>query len=248
MKAIIVEQCYKQNLNLLLRKVQLNPVKNWLQYSHVIALLPAICFVCCNAQTPLAAPQFVTMSQYAVTVASTDQSTARQRRFFCVAAFTLSCIVATPQTSSHRQLPSKASGNRQQIMLEWPIKTTPYLLDLRQEPSSATDRSHEMFFDQGAWLGYALPPGSDTGTGSVGPFLSASGPGRWVGARFATAQLADAITGKPIRLSACDHGGTGIVLTETLFYATASTALVRVTVKATHTMAVQLSLGGTQSA
>jgi putative isomerase len=185
----------------------------------------------------------------------------RQRRLLCVAAFILSCLVASAQTKSHRQLRSKGASNRQQIMLEWPIKTPPDLLDLRQEPSSATDRSHEMFFDQGAWHGYALPGASDTGTGFVGPFLSASGPGRWAGGRFATAQLADAVTGKPIRLSACDHGGTflpgalarqacgtGIVLTETLFYATASTTLVRVTIRAPHTMAVRLSLGGTQSA
>ena len=185
----------------------------------------------------------------------------RQRKLFCVTAFILSCLVARAQTRLRDQFGSEDSGNRQQITLDWPIKTTPDLLDLRHEPNSPTDRSHEMFFDQGAWHGYALPGPSDAGTGFVGPFLGASGPGRWTGGRFATAELADAVTGKSIRLSACDHGGTflpgalarqacgaDIVLTETLFYATASTTLVRVTLKATHTMAVRLNLGGTQSA
>jgi putative isomerase len=188
-------------------------------------------------------------------------SFANKRLLFCAAAFTMPCIVASAQTTTPRQPRSGAASTLQQMTLEWPIRTMRDLVDLHQEPSSATDRSHEIFFDQGAWHGYALPGTSDAATGFVGPFLSASGPGRWAGERFATAALADAVTGQSIQLSACDHGGSflpgalarqacgpGIVLTETLFYATASTALVRVTVEATHTMAIRLSLGGTQSA
>ena len=48
-------------------------MKNWLQYPHVTTIVLATCSVFCNAQKPSAAPQFITMPQYAVTVASSDQ-------------------------------------------------------------------------------------------------------------------------------------------------------------------------------
>ena len=146
------------------------------------------------------------------------------------------------------------------VKLDWPVKKMPNLLDLHHEPASATDRTHEMFFDQGAWHGYALPDVSDTGTGFVGPFLGATGGGRWEGRRFATVELVDARTQTGLPLTACDGGGvslpgalareacgTGLVVTETLFYASASTALVRVSIQADHDMAVHLTLGGKQS-
>jgi putative isomerase len=144
--------------------------------------------------------------------------------------------------------------------LDWPIQEMPNLLNLHHEPESATDRSHEMFFDQGAWHGYALPPNNDTGTGFVGPFLGATDGGLWAGSRFATVALNNSVSKNPIPLYACDSGGVslpgaltrqacggGIVVTETLFYPSASTTLVRVTITSSQAKSVQLTVGGNQS-
>ncbi len=143
---------------------------------------------------------------------------------------------------------------------EWPVQGFADVLDLHQEPQSATDRSHEMFFDEGAWHGYALPPRGDQGTGFVGPFLSATGAGIWAGRRFGTVELSDSRTRKPVALTACDGGGvslpgalarracgSGVTVSETLFYASASTALVRVMVRAAEPVALTLKLGGEQT-
>ena len=142
------------------------------------------------------------------------------------------------------------------IHLDWPVRDMSDLLDLHHESVSATDRSHEMFFDEGAWHGYALPPANDTGTGFIGPFLGATDGGRWAGGRFGTVAVADAITGATIPLSACDHGGVslpgalarqacgpGLILTETLFYAAPSATLIRVTLTAASPRTLRVTLG-----
>lgn len=154
---------------------------------------------------------------------------------------------------------ANAQGPITHLRLDWPVQQMPNLLDLHHEPESDTDRSHEMFFDQGAWHGYALPSSDDPGTGFVGPFVGATAGGRWAGSRFATVALTDAHTGQAIPISACDHGGvslpgalarqacgTGILVTETLFYASASTTLVRISFVAEHDMSVHVTLGGRQ--
>ncbi len=154
---------------------------------------------------------------------------------------------------------AKAKSLVTPLRLEWPVQQMPNLLDLHHEPEFATDRSHEMFFDQGAWHGYALPSADDTGTGFAGPFLGASAGGRWAGSRFATVALSDAQTGKAIPISACDHGGVSlpgalarqacgveILVSETLFYASASTTLVRISLIANHATSVRVTLGGQQ--
>ncbi|RRA48519.1 trehalase family glycosidase [Acidipila sp. EB88] len=173
----------------------------------------------------------------------------RSRRLTVVAAAIL--VSCTPQCA--------LASNGSAVRAEWPIQDMPNLLDLHHEPASPSDRSPAMFFDQGAWHGYALPSIADASTGFIGPFLGATGGGLWTGGRFAVLTLHDATTGKAIPLAACDDGGValagalvrnacgaGIAATETLFYASASTTLVHVTLRADHPTLVRVSLGGTQ--
>ena len=54
------------------------------------------------------------------------------------------------------------------------------ILDMRGAPKTAADRSFNIFFDNGAWHGYSLPPASDGGTGFSGPFVHSLGEGKWV--------------------------------------------------------------------
>lgn len=142
------------------------------------------------------------------------------------------------------------------VDVEWPIQIYANLLDLHHEPTSPTDRSHEIFFDEGSWQGYALPSKNDSGTGFVGPFLTAGAEGKWLGGRFASVELTDLRSNQPINLVGCDNGGVSLLgalarkacgveinVKETLFFASASTALVRVTVTAGQTRKVRLSLG-----
>ena len=178
---------------------------------------------------------------------------------------TLLCITclgfsAFAQSSATHLSNDAAAERSHSLRAEWPIETNADLFDLHQEPQSATDRSHDMFFDQGAWHGYALPNVSDTGTGFVGPFLAATGPGIWAGRRFALVQLTNAQTHQPIKLVACDQGGValpgalarqacavGLVVKETLFYAAASTTLVRVTLAVTQPLTIHMAFAGEQS-
>lgn len=137
-----------------------------------------------------------------------------------------------------------------------PVEGTRYLdlLDMHAAPRSATDRSFNIFFDAGSWQGYSLPRSGDTTTGFVGPFVGTLAQGRWAGARFARLSLSD-IEGKPITLHAfVGHSApgyltrlfdaSGLRVRETLFFAIASTAMVRIDLTASKATDVRLAISG----
>jgi putative isomerase len=126
------------------------------------------------------------------------------------------------------------------------------VLDMRGTPKTAMDRSFNIFFDNGAWHGYSLPPASDSGTGFVGPFVHSLGEGRWTGTRFAQMTLRDAASHQDITLAADEsHAAPGYLFrryssadlqaSQTLFFADSWRALVRI--ELTSTVARDLDLG-----
>ncbi len=152
-------------------------------------------------------------------------------------------------------------SSRAEAAAGWPVRAPADLLDLHAQPASRTDRTYGIFFDEGAWQGYSLPARGDAGTGFIGPFLSATGAGVWGGRQFATIAVADAASDREIALAACDGGGTalpgalerracgaGLEVRETLFFASAGTALVRVSLIATRAETLRVSIGGEQFA
>lgn len=129
------------------------------------------------------------------------------------------------------------------------------LLDLHGMPKTATDRSFNIFFDAGAWHGYSLPPAGDATTGFVGPFVHSLGNGQWVGMRFAQVALRDAADGHDIALTPDEShaapgylvrsfSGPDLVLRQTLFFADAWHALVRIELTATRTQQLELAVTG----
>ncbi|QNN45311.1 glycoside hydrolase [Thermomonas brevis] len=120
-----------------------------------------------------------------------------------------------------------------------PVDPYADVLDLRGTPAKAGDRGFNIFFDAGAWHGYSLPAVGDAGSGFSGPFVHSVGPGRWAGRRFARVVLKDAGGGDAIMLrevaSRAAPGylerrfeGDGLALRQTLFFADARRALVRI--------------------
>lgn len=112
------------------------------------------------------------------------------------------------------------------------------VLDLRGTPAKADDRGFNILFDAGAWHGYSLPAAGDAGSGFSGPFVHSVGAGRWAGRRVARVVLREA-GGDAIALrDVASHAGpgylqrrfegSGLVLRQTLFFADARRALVRI--------------------
>lgn len=118
------------------------------------------------------------------------------------------------------------------------------ILDYRGSPSDTKDRSFNIFFDAGAWHGYSLPPQEDAQTGFVGPFVHSLHGGRWVGDRFAQIELRDARNGAAIALDVIasesgpgylrrEFAAPGLRLRQTLFFADAWQAVVRIELEST---------------
>jgi putative isomerase len=118
------------------------------------------------------------------------------------------------------------------------------LLDMHGSPRTPTDRSFNIFFDDGAWQGYSLPPADDPSTGFTGPFVHSLGDGRWVGLRFAELTLHDAARGGAIVPAPTgshaepgylqrEFSAPGLTVRETLFFADSAHALVRIELRST---------------
>ncbi|WP_158628732.1 MGH1-like glycoside hydrolase domain-containing protein [Dyella choica] len=129
------------------------------------------------------------------------------------------------------------------------------VLDMHGMPASPADRSFNIFFDAGAWYGYSLPPAGDDGSGFVGPFVHSLGDGRWVGKHFARLALRDAASHRDIPLAPTEsHAAPGYLVrrfvssdlsvSQILFFANSWHALVRVELKASRTLDIDLGLVG----
>ena len=113
------------------------------------------------------------------------------------------------------------------------------VLDMRGTPAKADDRGFNILFDAGAWHGYSLPAEGDMGSGFSGPFVHSVGAGRWAGRRVARVVLQEVGSGDAIALrEVASHAapgylqrhfeGAGVTLRQTLFFADAQRALVRI--------------------
>jgi putative isomerase len=129
------------------------------------------------------------------------------------------------------------------------------VLDMHGMPASPTDRSFNIFFDAGAWHGYSLPPADDGGTGFIGPFVHSLGEGQWTGRRFALLELKDAARLRAITLAPiASHAGPGYLLRrfaapdvrveQTLYFADARHALVRIKVMANRAIDIDVAVSG----
>ncbi len=129
------------------------------------------------------------------------------------------------------------------------------LLDMHGSPVSAQDRSFDIFFDEGAWQGYSLPPIEDRKTGFIGPFVHSWGSGRWAGKRFAQLSLRSGVGHIPIVLrSVSSHAAPGylvrsfvaphLVVSETLFYADSWSALVRISLTSRESQSINITIRG----
>jgi putative isomerase len=127
------------------------------------------------------------------------------------------------------------------------------VLDMHGTPASAADRSFNIFFDAGAWHGYSLPLASDAGSGFSGPFVHSIGAGRWAGRRLAQVTLAPPGGGAVITLrevgSQAGPGylqrhfqGQGLQLRQTLFFADAQRALVRIELESSTSRALDVAV------
>ncbi len=129
------------------------------------------------------------------------------------------------------------------------------VLDMRANPSNSHDRRFNIFFDQGAWHGYSLPPRADAATGFVGPFVHALDAGTWAGARFGTLELHDPGDGRPVALTP-DSGhampgylerrfhGDGLQVRQQLLFADGWRALVRIRIQSPRSRDVRVAVGG----
>ena len=129
------------------------------------------------------------------------------------------------------------------------------VLDMHGTPADASDRSFNIFFDAGAWHGYSLPQAGDVTSGFSGPFVHSLQDGRWAGRRFAQMQLRDAVSGQEIALSPLEaHAGPGYLMRsyaadglqvrQTLFYADARLAVVRMELSSSVARDARLSILG----
>lgn len=127
------------------------------------------------------------------------------------------------------------------------------VLDMHGTPATPADRSFNIFFDAGAWHGYSLPLASEAGSGFSGPFVHSIGAGRWAGRRFAQVMLKQAGSDAAIQLrDVGSHAGPGylqrrfegggVQLRQTLFFADAQRALVRIELEASTSRALDVSV------
>lgn len=130
------------------------------------------------------------------------------------------------------------------------------LLDMHGTPASPVDRSFNIFFDDGAWQGYSLPPVDYARTGFVGPFVHSWQRGKWAGVGFARLSVHHAVDYKPIALRKLSghaapgylvrtFAGTGLRVRETLFFADSWSALVRITLRSQTRQSVLIAVEGT---
>jgi putative isomerase len=129
------------------------------------------------------------------------------------------------------------------------------VLDMHGMPSTSTDRSFNIFFDQGAWHGYSLPPAGDQATGFIGPFVHSLGDGQWVGKRFAQLVLKDAASHQDITLVPVQsHAAPGYLVRrfvsprvsvgQIFFFANSWHALARIELTAKRAMDIDLGITG----
>ena len=113
------------------------------------------------------------------------------------------------------------------------------VLDMHGTPAAANDRSFNILFDAGAWHGYSLPRAGEVASGFSGPFVHSLGEGRWAGRRLAQVTLRPTGNTAAIVLREVEsHAGPGYLqrrfegegvrLRQTLFFADAQRALVRI--------------------
>lgn len=129
------------------------------------------------------------------------------------------------------------------------------VLDMHGMPRSPNDRSFNIFFDQGAWHGYSLPPAGDKASGFVGPFVHSLGEGQWAGTRFAQLVLRNATSQQPIALVPAEsHAAPGylvrrffspqVSVDQIFFFADSWHAIARIELTATHAMDIELGVQG----
>lgn len=129
------------------------------------------------------------------------------------------------------------------------------LLNMHGSPTNISDRSFNIFFDEGAWQGYSLPPSKDLQTGFIGPFVHSWGNGKWAGTEFAEVSLKQSNNPKRIPLKELSgysapgylerrFSGQGLKVTETLFFANSSSALVRIKIKSNTERELRVSISG----
>lgn len=133
------------------------------------------------------------------------------------------------------------------------------VLNMHGMPQDSHDRRFNIFFDQGAWHGYSLPPeaGDDegNGTGFVGPYVQSLDAGTWAGRRFARVVLQDADRGSVLAL---ENDGAhaapgylerrfsapGLTLRQRLIFADSWHALVVLEITSTRERDIRLSVDG----
>ena len=129
------------------------------------------------------------------------------------------------------------------------------VLDMHGSPTSVRDRSFNIFFDEGAWQGYSLPPKGDETTGFIGPFVHSWSSGRWAGKRFAELSVRSSHDVRPMVLrQVSSHSAPGylvrsfaaggIKVRETLFFADSWSVLVRVSLTSTVGQSVNVAIRG----
>lgn len=129
------------------------------------------------------------------------------------------------------------------------------VLDMHGMPHSVADRSFNIFFDAGAWQGYSLPPVGDAATGFIGPFVASLHGGEWTGTRLAQVALAVPATHAaiPLRVVSSEaapgylqrrFAAPGLSVAQTLFFANAWTALVRIELTSSSAREVALAVDG----
>lgn len=130
------------------------------------------------------------------------------------------------------------------------------VLDMHGLPQDAGDLGFNIFFDQGAWQGYSLPPKGHAGTGFVGPYVHSLDDGKWTGMHFAQVALRDARDGQDVSLHAdAGHGAPGYLerrfsapglsLRQRLIFADSWHALVVLELTSERARDIELTTGGT---
>lgn len=119
------------------------------------------------------------------------------------------------------------------------VEQFPDVLELRGRPSDPGDHARNLFFDQGAWQGYALRPRGERGLGFIGPYWLAGG-GVWLSDSFGEIEISNPGGGGPIDWSLSSTSSSALpgrlvsraeagslAVRETLIFADRSTALIR---------------------